>query len=245
VADSALFQMHFDPTGDVLQAARDCEADVFLQAYGNTREQLADEYGPYEDASVYMAVTEPGGTAVAAGRFIMPGPAGLKTLNDVALPPWSIDGERALRSTGQQPNATIDVATIGVRKGLRGAGALLALSLYYGVIQTSRANEMPNIVMIMDVRARRLATAIGLATQVLPGTAQQPYLGSVASTPVWAHVPDMVDHQRRTSPDAYRLTSLGVGFDGYRLLSLEQFRLRQSVVAGAPVKTLAGLLENA
>ncbi len=86
--DQQLFEMHFDPLGDTLAAARDCEAEVFLQAYGNTREELADEYGPYEDASVYMAVTEPGGTAVAACRLILPGPAGLKTLNDVARVAW-------------------------------------------------------------------------------------------------------------------------------------------------------------
>jgi S-adenosylmethionine decarboxylase len=38
----------FDPSGDVLQAARACEADIFYQAYGNSPQLLAEEYAAYE-----------------------------------------------------------------------------------------------------------------------------------------------------------------------------------------------------
>src|SRR4029453_7143857 len=34
----------FDVQGELLESARECEAEVFLRWYGNTREQLAEEY---------------------------------------------------------------------------------------------------------------------------------------------------------------------------------------------------------
>ena len=71
--------LHFDPRGEVLAAARACEADVFLDHYGNTAEQWAHEYGPYDASSAFIAITEPGGDALAAMRIILPNPLGLKS----------------------------------------------------------------------------------------------------------------------------------------------------------------------
>ena len=103
---NALLNLHFDAQGDLLESARQCEEDVFLQAFGNTRAQLDEEYGPYDDQSVFVAVADESGHVVGACRLITPGSAGLKTLNDVARQPWGIDGVRsasAARST--RPNA--------------------------------------------------------------------------------------------------------------------------------------------
>ena len=55
---NALLNLHFNVRGELLEAARECEADVFLQAFGNTRQQLEDEYGPYNDQSVFVAVAD-------------------------------------------------------------------------------------------------------------------------------------------------------------------------------------------
>jgi len=93
-----VFQMRFNPTGDQLAAALDCEASVFLKAYGNTPEQLAEEYGPYAAASVFIGIYEPGGDAVGAVRLIRPTGLGLKTLHDVSRPPWSLDVPRMARA---------------------------------------------------------------------------------------------------------------------------------------------------
>ena len=94
-------RLHVNPTGDLLAAARECEADVFLHWYGNTREQLADEYGPYEDRSVYLVVSDADDDVVATMRLIAPGgEAGLKAINDLSGPPWKVDGTRAALSAG-------------------------------------------------------------------------------------------------------------------------------------------------
>ena len=94
---TALLYLNFNVGGALLEAAKDCEEAVFLKAFGNTRAQLDDEYGPYGAQSVFATVSDENGFAVGACRIITPGPAGLKTLNDVKGDPWFVDGERSAR----------------------------------------------------------------------------------------------------------------------------------------------------
>ena len=145
-----------DPVGDELTAALDCEADVFLQTYGNTIDQLADEYGPYAEATGFMTLLNENCLALATTRFIAPGPAGLKTLNDARRAPWNVDGMRSALAAGIDPSKTWDIATIAVRRSSRGSPA--AAALYHGIATAANANNIDSIIMIMDARARRLPT---------------------------------------------------------------------------------------
>jgi hypothetical protein len=207
----------FDPVGDELTAALECEAHVFLKTYGNTLAQLTDEYGPYADSTGFMTLVDSDGQALATTRFIAAGPAGLKTLNDTQRPPWNVDGLRSARAAGIDPCRTWDIATIAVRRTSQGGGSLAAAALYHGVAAAANANNIDSIVMIADARARRLFSASGMQTNVLPGTSEGPYLGSSRSTPLWADLRQMFDLQRQTNPDAYRLIYQGVGLDGITL----------------------------
>ncbi|MGN6606983.1 MAG: hypothetical protein ACTHMS_08260 [Jatrophihabitans sp.] len=156
------------------------------------------------------------GTATATLRFIAPGPAGLKTLNDAARRPWQVDGLRSARAAGIDPARTWDVATIAVRRG-RGSGGLMAAALYHGLFRATQANDAPWIVMMMDERARRLLHAAGVGTRALPGTRPGDYLGSPNTTPLWGHLPTLAEAQRRDNVEQYRLLNLGVGLDGVTL----------------------------
>ena len=214
--------LHFDPQGDTLAAARECEATVFLHEYGNTATQWAEEYGPYEPSSTFITITERGGDALATMRLIVPSEVGLKSLADVARAPWSIDGVRAARAAGMALAQTWDVATIAIRKrAVR--HSLLSAAMYHALFRATRTNNIRWIVMIMDVRARRLLNASHIHTQLLPGTRPGPYLGSEASVPVWGDMPKMADRQRVTNPDAHRLINLGIGLDGIRVPEPAQF----------------------
>jgi hypothetical protein len=204
-----------DPVGDELTAALSCEADVFMQTYGNTTDQIADEYGPYAEATGMMTLLDESCRAVATTRFIAPGPAGLKTLNDTRRAPWNVDGLRSARAAGIDPSRTWDIATIAVRRSSR--GGLAAAAMYHGIATAANANDIDTIVMIMDARARRLLSASGLQTRTLPGTSEGEYLGSQESIPVWADLREMFDLQRQTNPDAYRLIYQGIGLDGISL----------------------------
>ncbi len=216
------FTMHFDPVGDVREAAENCEAAVFLEAYGNTADQWREEYGPYDAASVFITIVEPGGDAVASCRLILPNPAGLKSLVDTEQEPWSVDADRAARKAGMSPSKTWDVATIAVRKGAASAGVLSA-ALYHGIVAATRANRLRWVVMIMDARARRLLSMLSLETHVLPGTMAAPYLGSTASIPIYADVNNMMDVQRRRNADGNRLIESGVGLDAIALPAVGEF----------------------
>ncbi|SOD74545.1 hypothetical protein SAMN05892883_3731 [Jatrophihabitans sp. GAS493] len=206
-----------DPQGEMLDAARACEADVFLETYGNTAEEWEEEYGAYESSSIFIALAEQGGDVLGAARLLLPSSAGFKSLDDTSRPPWNVDGYRAAEAAGVDLSRTFDFATIGVRRGLEGAARFASAAMFHAISKVALANDLPNAVMIMDEHARALVTAIGGTTHVLPGTHTAPYLGSPASTPLWSNVPQMLDNQRRLYPDAYRLITLGIGLDGISL----------------------------
>ena len=236
-----LLSLHVDPRGDLLDSARDCEAEVFLCWYGNTREQLAAEYGPYEDSSVFITIADASGHALAAARLLRPGgPAGLKTLADVGLPPWGVDGDRVAAAAGLDVATTWEIATISVRRRHGPLGLRLSFALYHGLIAVSEANGMTAFVAVLDERVRRLLASVGLPTRPLPGTVSAPYLGSTCSTPVFAHCAAVLDHQRREFPDAYRLVTLGIGLEGIALPEPDAFHIPLSAAktppAGEPVR---------
>src|SRR5216684_4710946 len=72
-----------DPAAEI---ARSVERAVFLEAFGNTPELLAAEYGPYESSSLFLCIVDHRARRPAgAMRLILPrisGP-GLKSVNDV------------------------------------------------------------------------------------------------------------------------------------------------------------------
>ncbi|MCV2396299.1 hypothetical protein OEB99_18465 [Actinotalea sp. M2MS4P-6] len=217
-------RLHVNPTGDLLEAAKDCEADVFLRWYGNTRAELDDEYGPYEDASVFLAVTDALGDVVAAMRLLVPGgSAGLKTLNDVAREPWQVDGARVAAAAALDLASTWEIATLTSRRQQAASQIRNAMTLYHGFGTVARVNAMSAFVAILDARVRRLLDQVGYVTRTLPGTRPGYYLGSESSVPVFANMATMVGLQRRDYPDSFALVTLGNGLDGVAVPTDEEF----------------------
>jgi hypothetical protein len=228
---NTLLNLHFDVRGDLLESARQCEEDVFLQAFGNTRSQLDEEYGPYEDQSVFVAVSDDAGHVVGTCRLITPGPAGLKTLNDVARQPWGIDGIRAARAAQIDISRTWDIATLGVRSDFRGGKLMVGLAMYHAIMKSTRINEVATATAIMDEHAHRVLSGAGYLFTTLPGARPAPYLGSESSIPVFGHWAGLADAQRRTNPDAYRLVTLGIGLDGIAVPEDSAFELRSRLAS--------------
>ena len=235
---AALLSLRFDPDADLLAAARDCEAEVFLRTYGNTRQQLEDEYGPYEPASVFIALADDSGDVLGACRLIRPTGLGLKSLHDAARPPWSLDVARAARVARLDLTQTWDVATLGCRRGLKGPGRLASAALFHALVQVVRANEIRSAVMIIDERVRGLLASAGMTGHTLPGARPARYLGSAASTPVYRHCDEAFDQQRITNPDAHRLFTQGIGLDGIHVPPLAEFRYVERAVVGSSAQTV-------
>lgn len=230
----------FDPRGDLLEASKVCEADVFLARYGNTRAQLDEEYGPYADQSVFVSLVDAAGEVVATARLIAPGPLLPKTLVDCAADPWGVDGLGAAVNAGLDHRWTWDVTTVSARADHR-RDALAAAAIYHGALMAGRANDATGLVAVLDSRVRRMLSMFGLFLRPLPGTAPAPYLGSPSSTPVYASFAGMLAEQKRTSPEGYRLLTLGIGLDGVAIPPMAGFRLPARVLDmrdGAPVADL-------
>jgi len=221
-----LFQIVFDPSGEQLSAAQACEAAVFDQAYGNSAAELAEAYGPYAPASVFIAVFEPGGDAVGAVRLIRPTELGLKTLHDVARPPWSLDVPRMARAARLELDRTWDFTTLGMRRGLRKHSTMVSAALFHGLVQAVRANNIPTAVMMIDERVRGLLRLAGMTGQTMPGAQTASYMGSAKCTPVYEHCFAAFDRQRQVNPDGYRLFMQGIGLDGVSVPALTEFRYR-------------------
>ena len=222
-------RVHFDPQGALLEEAHACEGAIFSHWYGNTNEQLAAEYGPYESTSVFVALAD-GDRVVGTCRLIVPGPAGLKSVVDAGREPWSVDGARSAAAAGIDLSTTWDVATLGILPGSANSATLRVAALYHGVIVACQVNNISAIVAVLDNRVRRLMSSMGLVLHTLPGATSAPYLGSPASTPVYAGFANLLDTQRRLAPDAYRLVTLGVGLDGVSVPARSTFRLERPTV---------------
>jgi hypothetical protein len=206
--------LHFDPVGPLLAATLDCENDVFCERYGEDRSALEAYHAPYAATSTFLSLADADGRVVAMSRLVYPSPAGLITLDDVEEDPWNADSAAALAETGLDPARTWDVSAVCVRKSSRGQTALLAAAIYHGLIKTMRANQVDGFLAVLDSRVHRILNMLGVVMHALPGIETKPYWGSPASTPSYAHFRTLIDGQRRRSPDAYRLVTLGVGLDG-------------------------------
>lgn len=224
------YRLGFAPAVAVGQEVRDCELEVLAHWYGDTSELLDDAYGAFEEQSAFLSVRRDDGTVVGVARVIGPGPRELKTLCDIAGPPWNVDVARAVAAAGVDSARCWDVATVAVRPELGAGGRAVASALYHGIIRGAELNGCPWLVAIIDRRARALLSMIGLRLHSLPGTRPAEYMGSSACAPVYCHIPEMVAWQRRTNPEAHRLVTLGLGLVDVALPS--DAALRVPLVSG-------------
>ena len=186
-------------------AARRVEAQVFLQAFGNTPEVMLEEYGPYEARSRFVAVVDDAdGSALGTARLILPDDTGtLKTLVDMAGAPWHLSPAAALEAKGLTGRVVWDVATLAVDPRFRSgaAGAEVSLALCHGIWQYSRNCGVDGLVTILDDGVLQLVQAMGLPWFPMAGSTSHPYLGSPASTPCDFLVATAGDHVRATQPE--------------------------------------------
>ncbi|WP_034509330.1 hypothetical protein [Blastococcus sp. URHD0036] len=168
-------------------AARRVEAQVFLQAFGNTTEVMEQEYGPYEARSRFVTVIDDAdGSALGAARLILPDDAGsVKTLVDMAAGPWRLSPADALGARGLAGGLVWDVATMAVDPRFRAgsAGAEVSLALFHGTWRYARNCGVDGLVTLLDDPVLELCQAMGVPWFPMAGATSHPYLGSPGSTP--------------------------------------------------------------
>jgi hypothetical protein len=226
-----------------LDAARNVEARVFLQAFGNTPEDMEREYGPYRDRSRFVTVIDDAnGTALGVARLIVPDPAGpVKTLLDVAGDPWHLPVPETLAAEGLSDGPVWDVASLAVDRRYRSgaAGAEVMLALCHGIYRYTLFSGVEGLVTILDDRVLRLVRVMGGPWAPMAGATSRFYLGSPASTPCICRVDSIAESIRTRRPDlapaAVDGTFRSIGLDPVDLLPSRGAPVEAAPLRGRPL----------
>jgi hypothetical protein len=193
------------------------ERSVFLEAFGNTPELLAQEYERYEQSSVFICVVDQM-RQIPAGvmRVLLPSPAGFKSFNDIE-PVWGESAQTLIERTGLglDPRRTWDIATLAVGAEYRGkaTAGLVSMGLYQTLTLTARSCGTEWFIAILDVPVfRMLRWKLQMIFAGYKGITALPYLGSPASMPAWC---DVIEAERRlrADPDLHAILVEGVGLE--------------------------------
>ena len=159
-------------------------ADVFLDAFGNTADVLRREYAHLIPAMTHVVVLDRETRAAVGSLILQESPAGeLKTVVDLASPPWSVPAGQSLPELSLTPDdrTAADLLLLSVRPEYRNRGVALLL-LYAGwVVSTAHGIERWTAILDDSLLESLTALAGGVLRPIAPS---QPYLGSPASTPV-------------------------------------------------------------
>jgi hypothetical protein len=163
-----------DPMADV---ARTVERQVFEQSFGNDAAEMAAEYGPYEENSLFFLVLDRRtGRPAGAGRVI---DGGGKTL-DEAPDLIGRDLSEIAEAHALHDGRIWDFATVGVLPAYRGnkSGLLVSSLLYRTFLRAGDRARVRHVVTLLDRRAHANMSLLGVPFVPMAGSAPFPYLGS-------------------------------------------------------------------
>lgn len=181
----------------------DLEARVFQACFGNSARQLRDLYQPYSKHSLFLGCWTEAGRLAAAMRITMGSGGALRTLDDLQGSPWLLDPRVVLAGAAIDPGSTCDIATICVEPwAARSRGGIAIDCLCLGLFVLSARSAVRTWTAMLDDRVLSLLRMSGIDFELLPGAWSAPYLGSPATSPVYADVDRVVatmarDHAQR------------------------------------------------
>ena len=173
------------------ELGRHVERAVFLEAFGNTPELLAEEYGPYEASSVFICVVDQiRKLPVGVMRVLLPSARGVQEPDDFETV-WGNPAPPLVARSGVafDPDRTWDIATLAVAAEYRGAATrgLVSMGLYQTLTLTARRSGIDWFVAILDLPVfRMIRWKLRMIFAGYEGVGAQPYLGSAASMPAGA-----------------------------------------------------------
>jgi len=146
-------------TDDFSNLGRFVESTVFLEAFGNTPELMAEEYGPYEESSEFFVVVDHDSEMpIGVLRTIRNSEAGLKSLKDLEQTPLALDPDAVCEEFGIDPDKCIDVGTLAILPEFRArvGNILPSLLLYRTLYVRCLSNpDYDHVVTIIDQAAEK------------------------------------------------------------------------------------------
>ncbi len=221
---------------EVSQIARSLEAEVFGEFFNNDPDLMAREYGPYEDASLFILVVDQE-SKKAAGliRIIENSEVGFKSVVDLPRYWHGPDGRPVELNklaeennlSDRNPETTWDIATLAVREGYN--KTLVRPALFHGVFKLSKENGIKDWVGIVDeIVINKVTIPSGVHFKVYNYEGQplpaENYLDAM-SLPVYGNVDEIEKGVKETSEEIYDLLGRGNGFgDEYSMPSTTEWR---------------------
>ena len=195
-----------DPLADV---ARTVERQVFEESFGNDAATMAAEYRQYEDDSLFFVVLDRRtGLPAGAARVI---DGGGKTLHD-APACIGVDLDTILSAHGMRTGRIWDYATMAVLPGYRGRSSLVVSTLLYRTfLKAGRRADVCHMVAMLDRRAHRNLTLVGVPFVPIAGSEPFEYLGSPSTRALYVPFGDLepsIGHQGN------QLRRFGASFNG-------------------------------
>ena len=166
------------PDHPLADAGRTVERRVFEETFGNDTAEMTSEYGPYErDSLFFVCLDRRRGMPVGVTRVIEGHGAGVKTIDD-APAHIGVGREAILAEHGMTGGKVWDFATVAVLPAYRGNLRVSSLLYRTFLVEGERAGA-EHVVVMLDRRAYRNITLLGVPLTPLAGSAPFPYLGSV------------------------------------------------------------------
>ena len=200
------------------ELGRHVEQAVFLEAFGNTPDVLAEQYGRYEPWSVFICVIDHlRGIPAGVMRVLVPSPEGFKSLNDIETV-WGVPAADLAASNGLALDLekTWDIATLAIAPEYRGKATrgLVSMGLYQSLTLAARRCSVAWFVAILDMPVfRMIRWRLRMIFAGYEGIAPLPYLGSPASIPAWCDVIAAERHLAATDTDLHAVLVKGVGLE--------------------------------
>lgn len=152
--------------GRFADLGREVELEVFGAVFGDDREMLEREYGPYDRASRFFVVMDQRRRRAAGVlRVIENSAAGLKTVNDVTGPLGVTEAEVRAHHGIDDLDRCWDVGTLAVRSEYRRSatrGRTVSLLLYRALYVHAVRAGVEHVVTVMDRHAHRVLLALGV-----------------------------------------------------------------------------------
>jgi hypothetical protein len=194
-----------DPVANI---ARQVERATFEEAFGNDPVCMTNEYGPYEESSLFfLAIDTELGAPAGVLRVIRNSPAGLKTLVDMedsTKTPTAVPAAEVMRHHGiDDLNRCWDGATAAIRPQYRRRLATIHVQLLRMAYAAAVRENITHYISIQDAPVYRLARRfLGLPVVPLANTPPFTYMNAPNSQAVYASVstspsPDMLQGMNR------------------------------------------------
>ena len=202
--------------------ARYVEWTVFEEFFKNDIQVMREEYSKYDQASTFLLVLDyEQKKPVGVIRLIKPSEAGLKSLNDLISPtgPWNVDGHTAedrLLEIGDQPDNTVDIATMGVMPEYRTNHAAdgASAALYSTCVWWSLENGYNQWITVVDQKIYDMMQSWGEPFKKFDGADWAPYLDSPKSLPVHTELFSGLERIRQFDIEMSRQTGQEIDIHG-------------------------------